>query len=71
MGSSGRALHLTVPDDKQLWLNHNSKMFHLSSIEHNKILLCGRRVGQNFHKHGGHVRYDSAKCRQCFRLKDS
>ena len=62
---------ITVPDGKQLWLNHNSKMFHLSSIEHNKILLCGRRVGQNFHKHGGHVRYDSAKCRPCFRLKDS
>lgn len=61
---------ITVPSDKQLRLNHNSKMFHLSSIEHNKILLCGRRVGQNFHKHGGLVRYDSAKCRQCFRLKD-
>jgi hypothetical protein len=62
---------IQVPEDKQLWLNQNSKMFHLSRMEHVNILLCGRRVGTNFNRHGGLVRYDSAKCRICFRLKDS
>ena len=62
---------ISVPDSKSLWLNQNSKMFHLSYAEHVKVLLCGRRIGQNFKQHSGLVRYDSAKCRQCFRLKDS
>ena len=62
---------VTVPADKQLWQNRNSKMFHLSRMEYNNVLLCGRRVGQNFGKHEGLIRYDSAKCRSCFRLKDS
>ena len=62
---------VTVPSDKQLWKNHNSKMFHLSRSEYNNVLLCGRRVGQAFKKHEGLIRYDSAKCRSCFRLKDS
>ena len=65
--------HYTIelPSDKKLWLNKNSKMFHLSHLEYSRVLLCGRRVGQSFVQHSGHVRYDSAKCRQCFRLKDS
>ena len=65
--------HYTVdiPEDKRLWLNQNSKMFHLSIVDHSRILLCGRRVSQSFKQHEGQVRYDSAKCRQCFRLKDS
>ena len=65
--------HYTVdiPEDKRLWLNQNSKMFHLSIVDHSRILLCGRRVSQSFRQHEGQVRYDSAKCRQCFRLKDS
>ena len=62
---------ITVPESKSLWLNQNSKMFHLSYAEHVKVLLCGRRIGPNFKQHSGLVRYDSAKCRQCFRLKDS
>ena len=62
---------ISVPDSKSLWLNQNSKMFHLSYAEHVKVPLCGRRIGQNFKQHSGLVRYDSAKCRQCFRLKDS
>ena len=62
---------VTVPVDKQLWQNRNSKMFHLSRVEYNNVLLCGRRVGQTFGKHEGLIRYDSAKCRSCFRLKDS
>ena len=62
---------IEVPSDKKLWLNKNSKMFHLSHLEYVRVLLCGRRVGQSFIQHSGHVRYDSAKCRQCFRLKDS
>ena len=62
---------IEVPSDKKLWLNKNSKMFHMSHMEHVRVLLCGRRVGQSFIQHSGLVRYDSAKCRQCFRLKDS
>eukprot|EP00435_Cladocopium_sp_Y103_P023391 s871_g5.t1 len=64
--------HYTVelPDDKTLWLNHNSKMFHLSYSHCVNILLCGRRISASFRKHEGQIRYDSAKCRQCFRLKD-
>jgi hypothetical protein len=62
---------ISIPDDKQLWLNQNSKMFHLTRKEYRNVLLCGRRVGQNFRHHEGLVRYDSAKCRMCFRLKDS
>ena len=60
-----------LPPDKRLWLNHNSKMFHLSRQEHNNILLCGRRVTAGFRRHEGSVRFDSAKCRACFRLKES
>jgi hypothetical protein len=62
---------ISIPGDKQLWLNQNSKMFHLTRKEYRNVLLCGRRVGQNFRQHEGLVRYDSAKCRMCFRLKDS
>ena len=62
---------ISVADNKKLWLNSNSKMFHLSHIEHVKVLLCGRRIGQSFKEHSGLVRFDSAKCRQCFRLMDS
>ena len=62
---------ISIPSDKQLWLNQNSKMFHLTRMEYRNVLLCGRRVGQNFRRHEGLVRYDSAKCRMCFRLKDS
>ena len=62
---------ISIPRDKQLWLNQNSKMFHLTRMEYRNVLLCGRRVGQNFRRHEGLVRYDSAKCRMCFRLKDS
>ena len=62
---------ITVPESKRLWLNHNSKMFHLGEAEHVRVLLCGRRIGSNFKEHEGVVRYDSAKCRQCFRLINS
>ena len=62
---------IEVPEDKSLWLNTNSRMFHLSGAEHVKVLLCGRRITAGFRKHQGEVRYDSAKCKQCFRLKDS
>ena len=62
---------ISVPEDKALWKNLNSKMFHLSSVDHVKVLLCGRRITSSFHRHEGSVRFDSAKCKQCFRLKDS
>ena len=62
---------IEVPEDKSLWLNSNSRMFHLSGSEHVKVLLCGRRITAGFRRHQGEVRYDSAKCKQCFRLKDS
>ena len=62
---------IDVPDDKALWQNSNSRMFHLSGAEHVKVLLCGRRITTGFKRHKGEVRYDSAKCKQCFRLKDS
>ena len=31
---------ITVPESKRLWLNHNSKMFHLGEAEHVRVLLC-------------------------------
>ena len=62
---------ISVPEDKALWKNSNSKMFHLSSVDHVKVLLCGRRITSSFHRHEGSVRFDSANCKQCFRLKDS
>ena len=62
---------IDVPENKSLWLNQNSRMFHLAFVDHVKVLLCGRRITVGFKKHGGSVRYDSAKCKQCFRLKDS
>jgi hypothetical protein len=62
---------VVIPDDKRLWLNANTKMFHLSHDEHVHVLLCGRRISASFNRHDCQVRFDSAKCRQCFRLKDS
>ena len=60
-----------IPDSKRVWLNSNTKMFHLSHAEHVKILLCGRRITNSFKSHSEPIRFDAAKCRQCFRLKDS
>ena len=60
-----------IPDSKCLWLNSNTKMFHLSHAEHVKILLCGMRITSSFKSHSEPIRFDAAKCRQCFRLKDS
>ena len=62
---------VAIPDDKRLWLNSSTKMFHLLHDEHVRVLLCGRRISANFNRHDGQVSFDSAKCRQCFRLKDS
>ena len=62
---------IEVPDSKSLWRNQNSKMYHLSEAEHFRVLLCGRRIGTTFQRHEGKVRYDSAKCKQCFRLLNS
>ena len=62
--------HVEIPDDKQLWLNVHTKMFHLSHKEHERTLLCSRRISANFKRHTDHIRFDSAKCRQCFRLRD-
>ena len=59
-----------IPADKKLWLNSNTKMFHLSHDENVHILLCGRRISANFHRNESQVRFEPAKCRQCFRLKD-
>ena len=60
-----------IPESKRLWLNSNTKMFHLSHAEHVKVLLCGRRISGSFKSHSEPIRFDAAKCRQCFRLKDS
>jgi hypothetical protein len=60
-----------LPQDKHLWRNCNSKMIHLSHKDHVRVLLCGRRISESFARHDGAVRFDSAKCRICFRLKDS
>eukprot|EP00435_Cladocopium_sp_Y103_P027288 s3494_g6.t1 len=62
---------IELPADKALWRNQHSKMFHLSHEDHVRVLLCGRRISASFVKHSGAMRFDSAKCRQCFRLKDS
>ena len=60
-----------IPDNKSMWLNNNTKMFHLSHVEHVKVLLCGRRITGSFKSHSEPIRFDAAKCRQCFRLKDA
>ena len=60
-----------IPESKRLWLNSNTKMFHLSHAEHVRVLLCGRRITGSFKRHSEPIRFDAAKCRQCFRLKDS
>ena len=60
-----------IPLDKSLWQNTNTKMFHLSHAEYVRILLCGRRITSSFKSHSAPIRFDAAKCRQCFRLKDS
>ena len=60
-----------IPADKSLWANKNTKMFHLSHSEHVRVLLCGRRVTASFVRHEDPIRFDAAKCRQCFRLKNS
>ena len=62
--------HVEIPDDKQLWLNVHTKMYHLSHHDHERVLLCSRRISANFKRHTGPVRFDAAKCRQCFRLRD-
>jgi hypothetical protein len=62
---------ISLPSDKMLWKNNNSKMFHLSHENYVRVLLCGRRITDSFGRHEGAVRFDAAKCRQCFRLKDS
>ena len=62
--------HVEIPDDKQLWLNVHTKMYHLSHNDHERVLLCSRRISANFKRHTGPVRFDAAKCRQCFRLRD-
>jgi hypothetical protein len=62
---------IDVPEDKNLWLSKNSRMFHLSGAEHEKVLLCGRRITAEFRTHHGEVRHGSAKCKACLRLKDS
>jgi hypothetical protein len=62
---------LTIPENKRLWMNCNTKMFHLSHLDHVKVLLCGRRITASFKKHEDQIRFDSAKCRQCFRLINS
>jgi hypothetical protein len=60
-----------IPLDKSLWQNTNTKMFHLSHAEYVRILLCGRRITSSVKSHSAPIRFDAAKCRQCFRLKDS
>ena len=59
-----------IPDDKRLWWNQNSKMFHLAFEEHTRTLLCGRKISSGIREHSGPVRFDSAKCKLCFRLKE-
>ena len=65
--------HYTVdiPADKRMWRNSNTKMFHLSHEDHVRVLLCGRRITGSFKEHSGTIRFDAAKCRQCFRQKDA
>jgi len=60
-----------IPSDKRLWANRNTKMFHLSHGDCVRVLLCGRRVTSSFVRHEDPIRFDAAKCRQCFRLKNS
>ena len=60
-----------IPEDKQLWPNCNTKMYHLSHSEHVNVLLCGRRISGSFRRHENPIRFDAAKCRPCFRLRTS
>lgn len=59
--------NVSIPEDKSMWLNRATKMFHLSERHHKRILLCGRQVTTNVVAHSGRIRFDSAKCKQCFR----
>lgn len=61
--------HLTfqIPKDKSAWLNRSTKMIHLSEHNHKRVLLCGRAVTLNVTPLETAIRFDSAKCKQCFR----
>ena len=58
---------MPVPEDFDVWRNKNAKMFHLSFRDHCQSLVCGRKVTSNFERHEGPIRFDSCKCKQCFR----
>ncbi len=61
--------HFQVPvsDDFHVWKNKHARMFHLSFRDYKQSLVCGRKVTSNFERHEGPIRFDSCKCKQCFR----
>lgn len=56
-----------IPDTHVIWRNDSSKMFHLSLTGYQNVLCCGRRVSSNVVRFEGSLRFDSCKCKQCFR----
>lgn len=58
---------MPVPDEFHIWRNKNARMFHLSFCDHVQSLVCGRKVTSNMERHEGPIRFDSCKCKQCFR----
>lgn len=59
--------HVRMPIPDHVWKNRNAKMFHLSFRDHTQSLICRRKVTSNMERHEGPIRFDSCKCKQCFR----
>ena len=56
-----------IPENMKVWKNHSTKVFHLSNAEHSHYLVCGRKIVSHIKQHEAEIRFDAAKCKQCFR----
>lgn len=59
--------HVPIPEELGMWFNGRTKMFHLAPADRVKILSCGRKITASVTRHTGLIRFDAAKCKQCFR----
>ena len=59
--------HVPIPQKLGMWFNGRTKMFHLAPADRVKILSCGRKITASVTRHTGLIRFDAAKCKQCFR----
>ena len=58
---------LTRPAGTKFWQRKKFKTFHLSMEDHNKFLLCGRKITDAHVSASDVQRFDAVKCRQCFK----